>query len=65
MIKLKSPREIGLMREAGKLVARALDAVKPLAQPGGTTAEMNEVVASIFKDAGATPCSRDSQSSPA
>ena len=55
MIKLKSPREIGLMREAGKLVARALDAVKPLAQPGGTTAEMNEVVASIFKDAGATP----------
>ena len=55
IIKLKSPREIGLMREAGKLVARALEAIRPLAQPGGTTAEMNEVVASMFKDAGATP----------
>ena len=55
MIKLKSPRELSLMREAGKLVARALEAVRPLAQPGGTTAEMNEVVAAIFKEAGATP----------
>ena len=54
-IKLKSPREIALMREAGKLVARALESVKQFAHPGGTTAQMNEVVAGIFRDAGATP----------
>ena len=34
MIKLKSPRELGLMREAGKLVSRALDAVRPLPANG-------------------------------
>ena len=34
MIKLKSPREIGLMREAGKVVAEALARVRELAVPG-------------------------------
>ena len=34
MIKLKSPREIGLMREAGRVVAKALDQVRRMAVPG-------------------------------
>ena len=34
MIKLKSPREIDLMREAGRVVAKALDQVRRMAVPG-------------------------------
>jgi len=48
VIRLKSPREIGLMREAGRVVAQALDQVRRMAQPGTTTADMNEAVAAIF-----------------
>jgi methionyl aminopeptidase len=55
VIKLKSPREIALMRDAGRLVARALDRVRQMAVPGVTTAEMNDAVAAIFKAHDATP----------
>lgn len=55
VIKLKSPREIALMREAGRVVARALDRVRAMAAPGVTTAEMDEVVAAVFHEHGATP----------
>lgn len=54
-IRLKSPREISLMREAGRVVGRALDRVRQMAQPGVTTADMEEAVAAIFREAGATP----------
>lgn len=53
MIKLKSPREIGLMREAGRVVAQALDKVRQLAVPGATTADFDDVVAAHFKEVGA------------
>lgn len=55
VIKLKSPREIALMREAGRVVARALDRVRTMATPGVTTADMDEAVAAIFREHGATP----------
>jgi methionyl aminopeptidase len=55
VIKLKSPREIALMREAGRIVAKALDQVRRMAAPGATTAEMNEAVAAIFREHQATP----------
>jgi methionyl aminopeptidase len=55
MIKLKSPREIGLMREAGRVVAQALDQVRQKAVPGATTAELNETVAAVFREQNATP----------
>jgi methionyl aminopeptidase len=54
-IKLKSPREIGMMREAGRVVAKALDQVRQMAVPGVSTAEMNEAVASIFREHNAEP----------
>lgn len=54
-IKLKSPRELALMREAGKVVAQALAEVRRLAVPGATTAELDEVVAEIFRSHNATP----------
>ena len=55
VIKLKSPREIALMREAGRVVAKALDQVQRMATPGVTTAEMNQAVAAIFREHDATP----------
>jgi methionyl aminopeptidase len=55
MIKLKSPREIGLMRDAGRLVAQALEKVRQLAVPGATTAELDAAVAAIFREQAATP----------
>ena len=58
-IKLKSPREIGLMREAGRLVARALDRVRAIAVPGVSTAEMDEVVADLFREHDAVPLFRN------
>lgn len=55
VIQLKSPREIGLMREAGRVVAKALDKVKQLAVPGATTALLDEAVAEIFREHNAIP----------
>jgi methionyl aminopeptidase len=55
VIKLKSPREIGLMREAGRVVAKALERVRAIAVPGVTTADMDEAVAAVFREHGAVP----------
>ena len=57
-IKLKSPREIGLMRDAGRVVAQALDRVRQLAVPGASTAELDDAVAQIFREHGAVPLFR-------
>lgn len=54
-IPLKSPREIGLMREAGRVVAQALDAARALAVPGATTADLDAAVAAVFREHGAIP----------
>lgn len=54
-IHLKSPREIALMREAGRLVARAHEEVRKLVVPGVTTADLDAAVAEVFREAGATP----------
>jgi methionyl aminopeptidase len=58
VIKLKSPREIALMREAGRVVAKALDQVRRMAVPGVSTSEMDEAVAAIFKEHNAIPLFR-------
>jgi methionyl aminopeptidase len=52
---LKSPREIGLMREAGKLVAEALRLCRDMAKPGTRTVEIDTAVESLFRSRGATP----------
>jgi methionyl aminopeptidase len=52
---LKSPREIGLMREAGKLVARALRLCREMARPGVRTIEIDQAVEALFTSHGATP----------
>lgn len=54
-IKLKSPREIAQMRAAGRVVAQALEAVRQIAVPGVTTADMEEAAAAVFREHDATP----------
>ncbi|AGA24900.1 type I methionyl aminopeptidase [Singulisphaera acidiphila] len=63
MLKLKSPREIALMREAGRVVAKALDRVRQLAVPGATTAELDDAVVAIFREHKAIPLFRGYPSS--
>lgn len=58
VIKLKSPREMDLMREAGRVVARAHERVRALARPGATTAEMDAAVVEVFRERGAIPLFR-------
>jgi methionyl aminopeptidase len=53
VIKLKSPREIVLMRESGRVVAQALDEVRQMAIPGATTADFDAAVAAVFREHGA------------
>jgi len=43
-VQIKTPREIDLMREAGRLTAETLVAVAPLIRPGVTTDEINDFV---------------------
>jgi methionyl aminopeptidase len=52
---LKSAREIGLMREAGKLVARALQICRDLAKPGTKTIEIDRAVDEFYRCHNAIP----------
>jgi methionyl aminopeptidase len=51
--KLKSPREIELMRDAGRLVHQVLLAMAQMAQPGVTTAELDSLAERMCRQAGA------------
>lgn len=50
---LKSKKEIELMREAGKIVAEALNICREMAKPGVRTIEINDVVEKLFVKHGA------------
>jgi methionyl aminopeptidase len=52
---LKSPREIGLMREAGKVVALALRICREMARPGTRTVEIDRAVEALYASRGAVP----------
>lgn len=52
---LKSPREIGLMREAGKVVSEALRICREMARPGTRTIEIDRAVESHYARYGALP----------
>ncbi len=53
-ITLKSPREIEIMRRAGKIVARTVRELREEAKPGMTTADLDRIAAQCFKRHGAT-----------
>jgi methionyl aminopeptidase len=52
-IHLKSPHEIEIMREAGRIVALTAIEVKRCAEPGMTTKDLDRVCAQMFKKYGA------------
>lgn len=54
MIHLKTPAEIAKMRDAGLVVAAALDAVRAAIAPGVTTYDLDVIAADTIRDAGAT-----------
>jgi methionyl aminopeptidase len=49
---LKSPREIELMRDAGRVVREVLEAVRRVTRPGVTTGELNAVAENLIAQAG-------------
>ncbi|TMC72175.1 MAG: type I methionyl aminopeptidase [Chloroflexi bacterium] len=53
MITLKTPAQMGKMREAGRVVAAMLDACRASVRPGVTTAELDRLAAEILRNAGA------------
>jgi methionyl aminopeptidase len=55
MITLKRNREIGLMREAGKLVAEAHRIAAGMIEPGMTTREIDAAIESFYDAHGAVP----------
>ncbi|NPA26826.1 MAG: type I methionyl aminopeptidase [Chloroflexi bacterium] len=52
---LKSPQEIAIMREAGRINALALDAVRKAIRPGVTTAELDAIAEEVIRSHGAKP----------
>ena len=54
MVELKTSGEIDAMREAGRIVARALAAVRENAAVGTTLRELDEIAHAVIRDAGAT-----------
>src|SRR5207248_7736453 len=55
MVEIKTDVELAVMREAGRVVARALDAVKASAAVGVSLRELDEVAAQVIADGGAKP----------
>lgn len=64
MITLKSDRELTLMRDAGRVVAEALDEVAKAVRPGVTTGELNRLVEDLLQKRGARPAFKGYQGYP-
>lgn len=56
---LKSLRELGFMREAGKVVAAAHRLVRDMARPGMKTIEIDRAVEDLYRQHGAIPLFKD------
>jgi methionyl aminopeptidase len=54
-ITLKSPDELAMMRQAGRIVALAHQAMREAVKPGVSTAELDRIAATVIRDHGATP----------
>lgn len=54
-IVIKSPREIELLRAAGRVVCRVLDEIERMVRPGVTTAALDARAAEVIAAAGAVP----------
>ena len=54
-IEIKSPREIEIMRQSGKIVATVLKEISELVKPGMTTADLDVYAEKRIREMGATP----------
>ena len=54
-ISIKTPEQLALMREAGRIVAQALEAARRAAVPGVATADLDGVAEQVVRDLGAIP----------
>src|SRR5260370_37364265 len=54
-IHLKTPEELLIMREAGRIVARAHAAMREAVRPGITTAALNKIAEDVIRKSGAIP----------
>jgi methionyl aminopeptidase len=54
LIYKKSSQEIGIMREGGRILARALDELESVLRPGVSTKELDDVAEKVIVGAGAT-----------
>jgi len=65
VIVLKSPREIALMRQAGRVVAAAQRLCRDFAKPGVSTLELDQEVESLIRKLGARPAFKGYRGFPA
>ncbi|MFN2518360.1 MAG: type I methionyl aminopeptidase [Jatrophihabitantaceae bacterium] len=54
-MELKTRKQIGLMREAGLVVAQALREIRVAVAPGVSTADLDEIARGVLRDTGAKP----------
>lgn len=54
-INIKTPKEIELMRQAGRIVAQTLELLREHVKPGVTTGELDEIAYRFIKSQGAIP----------
>src|SRR5215207_9784045 len=64
MIQIKSDAEVALMRAAGLVVGRALEALRVAAVPGVTTAALDQLAETTIREAGAIPSFKGYQPHP-
>ncbi len=55
VLQLKTPDEIWIMRETGRIVARAHIAMKEALRPGISTGELDKIAETVIRDHGAVP----------
>ncbi len=65
MIKQKSPRELDIMKEAGRIVARGHRRVLDLLEPGITTEQLDQEIEKLIREADAKPAFKDYRGYPA
>lgn len=54
-INIKTPDEIAIMREAGRIVARAHEAMREAVHPGISTWKLDQIAETVIRDHGAEP----------
>ena len=65
MIEIKSEREIQLMKEAGRVVALCLEAMKDAVKPGISTMKLNNICEKIIVENGCVPSCKGYEGFPA